>query len=160
MVTSVVSEILESEQQQGYEEALNIELLQLATLLVRNMTAELLDHRKVLPIVIHISFNLLFTPGQDLIKFAWGHLKSEDTTSKQCAYVLVCRFIEAYETPAKIILQVYVALLRSFQLEARSLVRQALDILTPALKKRVCINVHLFCQSLLITCLLAWSSRC
>lgn len=47
MVNSVVTEILESEQQQGYEEALNIELLQLATLLVRNMTAELLDHRKV-----------------------------------------------------------------------------------------------------------------
>eukprot|EP00026_Physarum_polycephalum_P000015 Phypoly_transcript_00015.p1 GENE.Phypoly_transcript_00015~~Phypoly_transcript_00015.p1 ORF type:complete len:3639 (+),score=586.09 Phypoly_transcript_00015:159-11075(+) len=119
MISSIVSEILESEQQQGYEEALNIELLQLATLLVRNMTAELVDHRK------------------DLIKFAWGHLKSEDTTSKQCAYVLVCRFIEAYETPPKIILQVYVALLRSFQLEARSLVRQALDILTPALKRRL-----------------------
>ncbi len=74
---------------------------------------------------------------QELIKFAWNHLKSEDTTSKQCAYVLVCRFIEAYETPPKIILQVYVALLRAFQPEARSLVRQALDILTPALEKRV-----------------------
>ena len=47
MISSIVSEILESEQQQGYEEALNIELLQLATLLVRNMTAELVDHRKV-----------------------------------------------------------------------------------------------------------------
>jgi len=33
--------------------------------------------------------------------------------------------------------QVYVALLRAFQPEARSLVRQALDILTPALEKRV-----------------------
>jgi len=94
---------------------------------------------------------------QELIKFAWSHLKSEDTTSKQCAYVLVCRFIEAYDTPPKIILQVrykvlnantffvvvlnaaqvYVALLRAFQPEARSLVRQALDILTPALEKRV-----------------------
>lgn len=47
MISSVVSEILESEQQQTYEEALNIELLQLATLLVRNMTQELVDHRKV-----------------------------------------------------------------------------------------------------------------
>lgn len=33
--------------------------------------------------------------------------------------------------------QVYVALLRAFQPEARSLVRQALDILTPALDKRL-----------------------
>ncbi|KAL6045043.1 putative transformation/transcription domain-associated protein [Balamuthia mandrillaris] len=101
------------------DEALSIELLQLATLLVRFMPNELVEHRK------------------ELIKFAWNHLKSEDTTSKQCAYVLVCRFIEAYETPHKIILQVYVALLRAFQPEARSLVRQALDILTPALEKRL-----------------------
>jgi transformation/transcription domain-associated protein len=101
------------------DEALSIELLQLATLLVRFMPNELVEHRK------------------ELIKFAWNHLKSEDTTSRQCAYVLVCRFIEAYDTPPKIILQVYVALLRAFQPEARSLVRQALDILTPALRKRV-----------------------
>lgn len=52
------------------------------------MPDELTDHRK------------------ELIKFAWNHLKSDDTTSKQCAYVLVCRFIEAYKTPYKIILQV------------------------------------------------------
>jgi transformation/transcription domain-associated protein len=103
-----------------YEEALNIELLQLATLLVRFMPSELVEHRK------------------ELIKFAWNHLKSEDTTTRQSAYVLVCRFIEAYEnTPPKIILQVYVALLRAFQPEARSLVKQALDILTPALQKRL-----------------------
>ncbi len=83
------------------------------------MSSELVEHRK------------------ELIKFAWNHLKSEDTTTRQCAYVLVCRFIEAYETPPKIILQVYVALLRAFQPEARSLVKQALDILTPALQKRL-----------------------
>ncbi len=45
MISAIVGEILESEQ--TYEEALNIELLQLATLLVRNMTQELVDHRKV-----------------------------------------------------------------------------------------------------------------
>jgi len=102
-----------------FDEALSIELLQLATLLIRYMPNELVEHRK------------------ELIKFAWNHLKSDDATSKQCAYVLVCRFIEAYETPPKIILQVYVALLHSFQPEARYLVRQALDILTPALNMRV-----------------------
>ncbi len=41
-----------------------------------------------------------------MIKFAWAHLKSEDATAKHCAYVLVCHFIEAYETPHKIVLQV------------------------------------------------------
>jgi transformation/transcription domain-associated protein len=49
----------------------------------------------------------------------------------------VCRFIEAYDAPHKIILQVYVALLRAFQPESRPLLKQALDILTPALPKRL-----------------------
>ena len=102
-----------------YSESLRIELLQMATLLIQHIGDALLDHRK------------------DLIKFAWNHLKSEDTTSKQWAYVDVCRFIQVYETPPKIILQVYVALLRTYQAEARVLVRIALDILTPSLPKRL-----------------------
>eukprot|EP01114_Cavostelium_apophysatum_P014185 TRINITY_DN3613_c0_g1_i5.p1 TRINITY_DN3613_c0_g1~~TRINITY_DN3613_c0_g1_i5.p1 ORF type:complete len:3612 (+),score=1106.25 TRINITY_DN3613_c0_g1_i5:200-11035(+) len=120
IISSIIGEILDPKSPgETYEESLNIELLQLATLLVRYMHSELTDHRK------------------ELIKFAWNHLKSEDTNTRQCAYVLVCRFIEAYETPPKIILQVYVALLRAFQPEARALVKQALDILTPALQKRL-----------------------
>eukprot|EP01105_Mastigella_eilhardi_P028048 TRINITY_DN89_c1_g4_i3.p1 TRINITY_DN89_c1_g4~~TRINITY_DN89_c1_g4_i3.p1 ORF type:complete len:3483 (+),score=913.52 TRINITY_DN89_c1_g4_i3:1249-10449(+) len=101
------------------DESLSIELLQLATLLVKYVNTDLVEHRK------------------ELIKFAWNHLKSEDATSKQCAYVLVCRFIEAYETPIKIILQVYIALLHSYQPEARNLVKEALDILVPALPRRI-----------------------
>ena len=71
-----------------YEEALRIELLRLATLLIEHLGRELVEHRK------------------ELIKFAWNHLKSEDSMSKQWAYVNVCRFIAVYETPPKIILQV------------------------------------------------------
>ena len=102
-----------------YEEALHIELLQLATLLIRHLKTQLVSHRK------------------ELIKFAWDRLKRDETTSKQWAYVNVCRFIEAYDAPHKIILQVYVALLRAFQPEQRPLQKQALDILTPALPKRL-----------------------
>ena len=71
-----------------YSEALRIELLKLATLLIEHVSEQLVEHRK------------------ELIKFAWNHLKSEDTQSKQCAYVNVCRFIQVYDTPPKIILQV------------------------------------------------------
>ena len=85
----------------GHCERLNIELLKLSTLLIEFMGRELVEHRK------------------ELIKFAWNHLKSEDNTSKQWAYVNVCRFISVYETPSKIILQVYVALLRTFQVESK-----------------------------------------
>ena len=84
--------------------------VELATLLIEHVPDQLVEHRK------------------ELIKFAWNHLKSEDTQSKQCAYVNVCRFIQVYDTPPKIILQVYVALLRTFQPDARALVKQALDI--------------------------------
>jgi transformation/transcription domain-associated protein len=100
IVGAIIGEILDPKPGEVYEEALNIELLQLAALLVRFMPAELVEHRK------------------ELIKFAWNHLKSEDMTTRQCAYVLVCRFIEAYETPPKIVLQVYVALLRAFQVSS------------------------------------------
>ncbi|KAJ1619497.1 hypothetical protein T492DRAFT_890244, partial [Pavlovales sp. CCMP2436] len=80
----------------------------------------------------------------DLLKFAWIHLKSDESVSKQCAYVNVCHFIHQYETPSKIILQVYVSLLRTFQPDARPLVRQALDILTPALPRRLPKGNHIY----------------
>ena len=102
-----------------YEEPFHIELLQLATLLIKHLKKELINHRK------------------ELIKFAWDRLKKDESTSKQWAYVNVCRFIEAYDAPHKIILQVYVALLRAYQPEQRTLLKQALDILTPALPKRL-----------------------
>jgi len=120
LVATVVKQLLEYKASDPmYDESLSIELLNLATAMIQHIPNELIDHRK------------------ELIKFAWSHLKSEDTVGKLCAYVNVCRFIEVYETPSKIILQVYVALLRTFQPEAKALVKEALDILTPALPKRL-----------------------
>lgn len=80
--------------------------------------------------------NELSEQRKDLIKFAWNHLKSEDITTRHHAYILICRFIDAYDTPPKIVLQVYIALIRSPQAEVKNLIKQALDILTPALQKR------------------------
>lgn len=71
-----------------YDEPLRIELLQLATLLLKYLQNDLVHHRK------------------ELIKFGWNHLKREDTASKQWAFVNVCHFLEAYQAPEKIILQV------------------------------------------------------
>jgi hypothetical protein len=67
---------------------LRIELLQLATLLLKYLQNDLVHHRK------------------ELIKFGWNHLKREDSASKQWAFVNVCHFLEAYQAPEKIILQV------------------------------------------------------
>ncbi|XP_057972938.1 transcription-associated protein 1-like isoform X2 [Malania oleifera] len=102
-----------------YDEPLRIELLQLATLLLKYLQNDLVHHRK------------------ELIKFGWNHLKREDSASKQWAFVNVCHFLEAYQAPEKIILQVFVALLRTCQPENKLLVKQALDILMPALPRRL-----------------------
>ncbi|CAM9839412.1 unnamed protein product, partial [Sphacelaria rigidula] len=72
-----------------YPEGLRVELLKLGALLIEFMHTELLDHRK------------------DLIKFAWNNIKVLDSLLLHWAYVNVCRFICAYDTPPKIILQVW-----------------------------------------------------
>jgi transformation/transcription domain-associated protein len=104
---------------QHYDEEMRIEFLRLVTLLIKYVHSSLTGYRR------------------ELIKFAWNHLKTDNSPSKMWAYVTVCRFIDAYDTPAKIVLQVYVALLRTFQPEHRLLVRKALDILMPALPRRL-----------------------
>ena len=100
-------------------EALNVELIQLATMLVQHLPQMLSSHLK------------------ELVKFTWHHLSSDDTTSKHYAFVLVSRFIVAYDTPEPVVLQVFVSLLRAHQQEVKSLVRKALDILTPVLHHRL-----------------------
>ena len=114
----IVIEVFGSDNGKSANEELLIQLLRLGTLMIEFMADGLTGHRK------------------DLIKFAWNHLKSDDNTTKNWAYVNVCRFISVYETPPKIILQVYVALLRAYKTD-RALVCKALDILVPALPKRL-----------------------
>ena len=121
-VNMIVVDLLETadeESSPAHSEPLRIQLLRMTTLLIRNLPDELVSHRK------------------ELIKFGWNHLKSEDSGSKQWAFVNVCHFLEAYQAPEKIVLQVFVALLRACQPEAKELVRQALGALTPALPKRL-----------------------
>ncbi|EGC36462.1 hypothetical protein DICPUDRAFT_151088 [Dictyostelium purpureum] len=100
------------------DELLLIELLQMESILFKNMAGALGECRK------------------ELIKFAWSHLKNEDIIVKQYASILTCGFIEAYETPPKIILQIFVSFLRSYQPETKQLVKQGLDLLLPTFKLR------------------------
>ncbi|KAL8246880.1 hypothetical protein R6Q59_008096 [Mikania micrantha] len=121
IIKTIVDKLLDppEEVSADYDEPLRIELLQLATLLLKYLQTDLVQHRK------------------ELIKFGWNHLKREDSASKQWAFVNVCHFLEAYQAPEKIILQVFVALLRTCQPENKMLVKQALDILMPALPRRL-----------------------
>jgi transformation/transcription domain-associated protein len=74
---------------------------------------------------------------KEIVKYCWGLMKSEDTPCKCWAYVVLCRFIAAFDTPIKIVHQVYVALLRCHQQDGRELIRVALDLLVPSLKYRL-----------------------
>ncbi|KAF2125520.1 hypothetical protein P153DRAFT_400327 [Dothidotthia symphoricarpi CBS 119687] len=96
-----------------------MELLQLTTLLLKHYSGMIQDARK------------------DVIKFAWNYIKLEDIINKYAAYVLIAFFIAQYDTPVKIAIQVYQALLKAHQNEGRSLVMQALELMAPVLKKRM-----------------------
>ncbi|KAI9276344.1 FAT domain-containing protein [Sporodiniella umbellata] len=104
---------------QYIEDSLCIELLQLTATMVQYAPQLLADRRK------------------EVIKFGWNFLRLEDATIKQAAYVLIAHFIAAYDTPSKITIQIYAALLRAHSSEARILVKQGLDIIAPVLPQRI-----------------------
>ena len=88
-------------------------------------------------ILIKYHHNLIQEARKDIIKFGWNYIKLEDTINKHAAYVLNAYFIATYDTPAKIAIQVYQAVLKAHQNEGKSLVMQALEILAPVLRKRI-----------------------
>ena len=81
--------------------------------------------------------NLVSEARKDIIKFGWTYIRLEDIINKHASYVLVGLFIAQFETPAKIINQIYVACLKAHQNEGRALVVQALDLIAPVLPRRL-----------------------
>ncbi|KAJ5908627.1 PIK-related kinase FATC [Penicillium taxi] len=112
-----LADLSEESSQAGVDHS-RMELLQLSALLIKYHHHTVQDSRK------------------DIIKFAWNYIRLEDIINKYGAYVLISYFIAHYETPFKIVMQVYVALLRAHQNEGRALVTQALDVLAPVLPIR------------------------
>ena len=87
--------------------------------------------------LIKYHHNLVQDTKKDLIKFGWNYIRLEDHINKYSAYCLIAYFIAHYETPPKIAMQVYGALLKAHQAEGKNLVVQSLEILEPVLKKRL-----------------------
>ncbi|KAH3687065.1 hypothetical protein WICPIJ_001938 [Wickerhamomyces pijperi] len=98
---------------------LRLEMLQLTSLVIKYAGESIVDLRK------------------DVIKFAWNFIKLEDALVKQAAYVVTCYFINTYDTPAQLVNQVFVALLRVHISDTRYLVRQSLDLLAPVMSDRM-----------------------
>lgn len=95
-----------------------MEVLQLSAMLVKYYHAILQDARK------------------DFIKFGWTYIRLDDVINKHAAYVVIGYFIAHYETPAKIVTQIYLSLLKTNQNEGRALVTQALELMAPVMPKR------------------------
>lgn len=95
-----------------------MEVLQLSAMLIKYHNTIIQDARK------------------DIIKFGWTYIRLDDALNKHAAYVVLCYFIANYETPAKIVTQVYFSLLKNNQNEGRTLVTQALELMAPVLPKR------------------------
>ncbi|KAK3373790.1 hypothetical protein B0T24DRAFT_553397 [Lasiosphaeria ovina] len=95
-----------------------MEVLQLSAMLVKYHYAILQDARK------------------DFIKFGWTYIRLDDVINKHAAYVVISYFIAHYETPAKIVTQIYFSLLKTNQNEGRALVTQALELMAPVMPKR------------------------
>ncbi|RMJ19860.1 hypothetical protein CDV36_000496 [Fusarium kuroshium] len=94
------------------------EVLQLSAMLVKYYHTTLQEARK------------------DIIKFGWTFIRLDDVINKHAAYVVIGYFIAHYETPPKIVTQVYLSLLKANQNEGRALVTQALELIAPVLPKR------------------------
>ena len=74
---------------------------------------------------------------KDVIKFGWLSQRHVDASVKHSGYILICRFLRAFDSPSKITREVYVGLLKGVQPETKSMAKEALDILTPVLPQRV-----------------------
>jgi transformation/transcription domain-associated protein len=95
-----------------------MEVLQLSAMIVKYHHTILQDARK------------------DFIKFGWTYIRLDDVINKHAAYVVIGYFIAHYETPAKIVTQIYFSLLKTNQNEGRALVTQALELMAPVMAKR------------------------
>ncbi|KAH8591080.1 hypothetical protein B0O99DRAFT_551034 [Bisporella sp. PMI_857] len=103
-----------------------MELLQLTAMLIKYYHTNIQDTWK--------------DTRKDIIKFGWTYIRLEDVINKHAAYVVIGYFIAHYETPAKIVQQVYFTILKvnphQNQNEGRALVTQALELIAPVLPKR------------------------
>lgn len=97
---------------------IRFEVLQLSAMLVKYYHTTLQEARK------------------DIIKFGWTFIRLDDIINKHAAYVVIGYFIAHYETPPKIVSQVYLSLLKTNSNEGRALVTQALELIAPVLPKR------------------------
>lgn len=130
VVSVFINRVINPDEPFVYSDAVRILLLQLSCLLVEQASAH-----------IHDACNK--RQGQKLrrlMTFAWPCLLSKncvDPATKYHGHLLLSHIIAKFAIHKRIVLQVFHSLLKAHAMEARSVVRQALEILTPAMPVRM-----------------------
>eukprot|EP00004_Rigifila_ramosa_P010970 TRINITY_DN2313_c0_g1_i2.p1 TRINITY_DN2313_c0_g1~~TRINITY_DN2313_c0_g1_i2.p1 ORF type:complete len:2839 (-),score=607.47 TRINITY_DN2313_c0_g1_i2:2918-10357(-) len=104
----------------GLRESLRIELLRVAIALVQALPANDLKSQK-----------------RAIAEFAYNASRLEEPMVKNTAYMLLARFVEQFDSLEKMVIKVYVSLLKAHSPESRPHSKPALDVLTPTLPIRL-----------------------
>nr|XP_054766791.1 transformation/transcription domain-associated protein-like [Lytechinus pictus] len=130
LVSVFISKVIDPENPYGTSDSVRILLLQFAALLVERAAPHIHD----------AADKKQGTKLRRLMTFAWPCLIQKncvDPTTKYHGHLLLAHNIAKFAIHKRIVLQVFHSLLKAHAAEARSVVRQALDILTPVLPQRM-----------------------
>ncbi|KNE58153.1 hypothetical protein AMAG_04968 [Allomyces macrogynus ATCC 38327] len=72
-----------------------------------------------------------------LLRSVWPNAKSSELSLKHATHVLIAVITAAYRVPSRIVYQIFMSLIKAYQVETRVLVRQALDTVVPVLPQRI-----------------------
>ncbi|XP_033761253.1 transformation/transcription domain-associated protein-like [Pecten maximus] len=126
IISVFINKIIDPDNPFGTSDAVRILLLQLSSLLVEQASSHIHDaaNKK--------QGNKL----RQLMTFAWPCLLSKncvDPATKYHGHLLLSHIIAKFAIHKRIVLQVFNSLLKAHAVEARTVVRQALEMLTPAM---------------------------
>lgn len=129
IVNISIHKLIDPEVPIPYADCVRISLLQFSCLLVEKASPFIHDNNKAQ------GFKL-----RKLMTFAWPCLLGKncvDPATRYHGHLLLSHIIDKFAIHHKIVLQVFHSLLKAHAVEARNVVRQALEILTPSIPLRM-----------------------
>ncbi|XP_072379030.1 transcription-associated protein 1 [Diabrotica undecimpunctata] len=132
VVSVFINKLIDSDNPFPSADCVRISLLQFSCLLVEQASPHIHDHDP--------SNNAQGFKLRRLMTFAWPCLLVEnciDPATRYHGHLLLSHIIEKFAIHRKIVLQVFHSLLKAHAIEARNVVRQALEILTPSMPLRM-----------------------
>lgn len=130
IVSVFISKIIDPDNPFGSADCVRISLLQFSCLLVEQASQHIHD----------VSNKRQGNKLRRLMTFAWPCLLGKncvDPTTRYHGHLLLSHIIAKFAIHKRIVLQVFHSLLKAHAVDARNVVRQALEILTPAMPVRM-----------------------